>query len=99
MRHLSLSLANAYLLVRSRRLSVLIQPNIRLLFDLLAWEVLLAQERMKSKLGDVSVDSPMEQDAVIINTVEELVVNELQQALCWPYLAREIYRLNAKYIR
>ena len=45
MKHLGLSLVDAYLIVRSRRLSVLIQPNMRLLCNLLGWEVKLAQER------------------------------------------------------
>ena len=45
MKHLNLPLVDAYLIVRSRRLSVLIQPNMRLLYNLLGWEVKLAKER------------------------------------------------------
>lgn len=45
MKYLSLPLVDAYLIVRSRRLSVLIQPNMRLLYNLLGWEVKLAKER------------------------------------------------------
>jgi dual specificity MAP kinase phosphatase len=45
MKHLNMPLVDAYLIVRSRRLSVLIQPNMRLLYNLLGWEVRLAQER------------------------------------------------------
>ncbi|KAI3609218.1 hypothetical protein WG66_010662 [Moniliophthora roreri] len=45
MKHLNLSLVDAYLIVRSRRLSVLIQPNMRLLYNLLGWEIKLAKER------------------------------------------------------
>lgn len=45
MQHLGLSLVEAYLVVRSRRLSVLIQPNMRLLYNLLGWEVRLARDR------------------------------------------------------
>ena len=45
MQHLSIPLVDAYLIVRSRRLSVLIQPNMRLLYNLLGWEVRLARER------------------------------------------------------
>lgn len=45
MQHLGLSLVETYLVVRSRRLSVLIQPNMRLLYNLLGWEVRLARER------------------------------------------------------
>lgn len=45
MKRLGLPLVDAYLIVRSRRLSVLIQPNMRLLYNLLGWEVKLARER------------------------------------------------------
>ena len=45
MKHLALPLVDAYLIVRSRRLSVLIQPNMRLLYNLCGWEVQLARER------------------------------------------------------
>jgi dual specificity MAP kinase phosphatase len=45
MKHLGIPLVDAYLLVRSRRLSVLIQPNMRLLFNLCRWEIKLAKER------------------------------------------------------
>lgn len=47
MKHLALPLVDAYLIVRSRRLSVLIQPNVRLLYNLLGWEVMLAQQRAR----------------------------------------------------
>ena len=46
MKHLQLSLVDAYLVVRSRRLSVLIQPNMRLLYNLCGWEVELARQRV-----------------------------------------------------
>ncbi|KAF9473800.1 hypothetical protein BDN70DRAFT_908748 [Pholiota conissans] len=45
MKHLDLPLVDAYLIVRSRRLSVLIQPNMRLLYNLCGWEIKLAKER------------------------------------------------------
>ena len=45
MKYLGIPLVDAYLIVRSRRLSVLIQPNMRLLYNLCSWEVKLAQER------------------------------------------------------
>ncbi|KAJ6620046.1 hypothetical protein B0H10DRAFT_2023414 [Mycena sp. CBHHK59/15] len=45
MKHLSMPLVDAYLIVRSRRLSVLIQPNMRLLYNLCGWEIKLAKER------------------------------------------------------
>lgn len=48
MKHLGLPLVDAYLIVRSRRLSVLIQPNMRLLYNLCGWEIKLAKERAKN---------------------------------------------------
>jgi dual specificity MAP kinase phosphatase len=45
MKYLGITLIEAYLIVRSRRLSVLIQPNMRLLYNLCGWEVKLAHER------------------------------------------------------
>ncbi|KAG9126542.1 tyrosine/serine/threonine protein phosphatase pps1 [Ceratobasidium sp. 392] len=45
MKHLGVGLVDAYLMVRSRRLSVLIQPNMRLLYNLCGWEIQLAKER------------------------------------------------------
>jgi dual specificity MAP kinase phosphatase len=44
MKHLGISLIEAYLVVRSRRLSVLIQRNMCLLYNLCGWEVRLAHE-------------------------------------------------------
>ncbi|KZT42199.1 hypothetical protein SISSUDRAFT_980478 [Sistotremastrum suecicum HHB10207 ss-3] len=75
MKFLQLPLLHAYLVVRARRLSVLIQPNLRLLYNLLGWEVELARERLQTHLS-----------------------LSLHQALTWPYLAREIHNLNAKYM-
>jgi dual specificity MAP kinase phosphatase len=78
MAHLGLSLVDAYLVVRSRRLSVLIQPNMRLLYNLLGWEIRLARDRAG---GD-----------------DRRLREELSRALSWPYLAKEVHKLNEKYL-
>ncbi|KAL5486084.1 PPS1 [Sanghuangporus weigelae] len=78
MKHLQIPLVDAYLIVRSRRLNVLIQPNMRLLYNLCGWEVDLARERAK---GDTNK-----------------LRRELARSLNWPYLAREVHRLNEKYL-
>ncbi|KLO17443.1 hypothetical protein SCHPADRAFT_900708 [Schizopora paradoxa] len=78
MKHLAMSLVDAYLIVRSRRLNVLIQPNMRLLYNLCGWEVELARERAK---GDTTV-----------------LRRELSRSVNWPFLAREVHRLNEKYL-
>ena len=38
MRRLSISLPRAYLFVRARRLNVIIQPNLRFMYELMKWE-------------------------------------------------------------
>jgi dual specificity MAP kinase phosphatase len=38
MAHYQLSLVDAYLMVRARRLSVIIQPNLLFMYELLQWE-------------------------------------------------------------
>ncbi|PIL35333.1 hypothetical protein GSI_02058 [Ganoderma sinense ZZ0214-1] len=83
MKHLGIPLVDAYLIVRSRRLSVLIQPNMRLLYNLLGWEIKLARERCERALGD---------------TEEGQMQHELARALNWPYLAKEVHALNEKYL-
>ena len=78
MKHLEISLVDAYLIVRSRRLNVLIQPNMRLLYDLCGWEVELARERAGEDVMKLR--------------------RELSKSLNWPYLAREVHKLNEKYL-
>jgi len=79
MKHLNISLVDAYIIVRSRRLSVLIQPNMRLLYNLCGWEIKLAKERA----GDD----------------EERLRHELSSVVSWPFLAKEVHKLNEKYLR
>ncbi|KZV67313.1 hypothetical protein PENSPDRAFT_667139 [Peniophora sp. CONT] len=154
MKHLALPLVDAYLIVRSRRLSVLIQPNMRLLYNLLGWEVRLALERAAAAVSQVSEASEdkMDTDAeqmtesavtealaassatsatidVSVGAVEkeggmqvkdirtpspnsgrkivevggarvdeDVLRAEMARALSWPYLAREVHRLNEKYL-
>ena len=100
MKHLSLPLVDAYLIVRSRRLSVLIQPNMRLLYNLLGWEVKLARERAERALqragADVDVDVEAEEEREA--RMKTRMRNELARALNWPFLAKEVHALNEKYL-
>jgi dual specificity MAP kinase phosphatase len=127
MKHLSLSLVDAYLIVRSRRLSVLIQPNMRLLYNLCGWEIKLALERAtilesepeSSAAADASnsTAAPMEGMESEGGIVEERRIEQseggkrsrpridedklrelLASAVSWPYLAKEVHRLNEKYL-
>jgi len=78
MKYHHLSLVDAYLLVRSRRLSILIQPNMRLLYNLVGWEIELAKEKAKKE------------------NLEKVPPNG---RLSWPCLAREVHRLNERYLQ
>lgn len=78
MKHLGIPLVDAYLIVRSRRLNVLIQPNMRLLYNLCGWEVELARKRAGGG--------------------QDKVRRALSRSLNWPFLAREVHRLNEKYL-
>lgn len=50
MRRLKLNLAQAYLYVRVRRLNIVIQPNLRFMYELFKWEE--EQEAQKNPQGD-----------------------------------------------
>lgn len=54
MKYAELSLVDAYLIVRSRRLSVLIQPNLIFLANLCSWEIQLARERTKDNMDELA---------------------------------------------
>ncbi|RPD59730.1 hypothetical protein L227DRAFT_503276 [Lentinus tigrinus ALCF2SS1-6] len=94
MKHLSLPLVDAYLVVRSRRLSVLIQPNMRLLYNLLGWEIKLARERTERALAVAGVEDERERE----ERMKTRMRNELARALNWPFLAKEVHALNEKYL-
>ncbi|KAF7292517.1 hypothetical protein MKEN_01476100 [Mycena kentingensis (nom. inval.)] len=87
MKHLALPLVDAYLIVRSRRLSVLIQPNMRLLYNLCGWEIKLAKQRALA--GGVGEGN---------GEYERRMRKELARTLTWPFLAREVHALNEKYL-
>ena len=86
MQYLNIPLVDAYLIVRSRRLSVLIQPNMRLLYNLIGWELKLVKERCEREEKDERMR-------------EERMKKELCRCLNWPYLAKEVHALNEKYLR
>lgn len=99
MKHLNLSLVDAYLIVRSRRLSVLIQPNMRLLYNLCGWEVELARERVKEEVARLKGQvRDAEGSSPSTSVEEEMMQRTLRRALNWPFLAREVHCLNAKYL-
>ena len=95
MKHLAMPLVDAYLIVRSRRLNILIQPNMRLLYNLCRWEVELARERAAVALSSIEGGKANLESEVLY---QNLLRRELVQSLNWPYLAREVHRLNEKYL-
>lgn len=99
MKHLSLPLVDAYLIVRSRRLSVLIQPNMRLLYNLCGWEIKLAKERAGLP-SDYGKDlAPLGSNETNRTKIEEKNLRkELARTLTWPYLSKEVHALNEKYL-
>ncbi|GJJ08333.1 hypothetical protein Clacol_002544 [Clathrus columnatus] len=97
MKHLGISLVDAYLIVRSRRLSVLIQPNMRLLYNLCGWEVELARSRVYGHHHNVD-DDDEEPWLKVLDESERAVQKNLNKSLNWPFLAREVHLLNEKYL-
>ncbi|CAO1618036.1 unnamed protein product [Sympodiomycopsis kandeliae] len=51
MAHLDLTLVESYLLVRSRRLSILIQPHLLFFWELRGWETYVASQKLKRCLA------------------------------------------------
>ncbi|KAG7089221.1 hypothetical protein E1B28_010922 [Marasmius oreades] len=100
MKSLNLPLVDAYLIVRSRRLSVLIQPNMRLLYNLCGWEVRLGIAKVEEKIAErrkLSSEQPWSKERED-KLREDLLKTELATSLSWPYLAKEVHRLNEKYL-
>lgn len=73
---------------------MLIQPNMRLLYNLLGWEIKLARERTERALEVVSCSSDAEKEEMRKMRMQ----HELARALNWPYLAKEVNALNEKYL-
>ncbi|KAF9260009.1 hypothetical protein L218DRAFT_933001 [Marasmius fiardii PR-910] len=100
MKSLNLPLVDAYLIVRSRRLSVLIQPNMRLLYNLCGWEVRLGIARVEEKISErrrLPAEQPWSKERED-KLRRDLLKSKLATSLSWPYLAKEVHRLNEKYL-
>ncbi|ODV88051.1 hypothetical protein CANARDRAFT_182351, partial [[Candida] arabinofermentans NRRL YB-2248] len=54
MKRLSISLPRAYLFVRVRRLNVIIQPNLKLMYELFKWEENFVKSKIKKRQSSVS---------------------------------------------
>jgi len=85
MKHLKMDLASAYLMVRSRRLNILIQPNL-----LFMWGLKRLESDMVTHLNSTSHEDSDCQD----NTGELLK----RRMMSWSFLSREIADLNHRYL-
>ncbi len=85
MNRLTISLPRAYMYVRVRRLNVIIQPNLKLMYELFKLEETFIEKRKSSgKSG---------KNLVISNTPEFL------REVDWCVFCREIFNLNRAYIK
>ena len=85
MRRTHLSLPRAYLFVRARRLNVIIQPNLRFMYELMKWEEL---EYARS----------LEKDQSCLDPFSDAQENrEYKREMEWAWLCKEIADLNRTY--
>ena len=85
MRRTMLSLPRAYLYVRARRLNVIIQPNLRFMYELMKWEELeFARNLEKQSLNQNE-------------TEKSLSRKEYKREMEWAWLCKEIADLNKTY--
>lgn len=82
MKRLNISLPKAYLYVRVRRLNIIVQPNLRFMYELFKWE---ENEKRKSLLNE----EPRIDKMRVQNTLREID---------WFVMCREITKLNVPYL-
>jgi dual specificity MAP kinase phosphatase len=83
MRRTSLSLPRAYLFVRARRLNVIIQPNLRFMYELMKWEELEFARNLERRALDPFMDAGEQR--------------EYKREMEWAWLCKEIADLNKTY--
>jgi dual specificity MAP kinase phosphatase len=84
MRRTSLSLPRAYLFVRARRLNVIIQPNLRFMYELMKWEEFEFARNLERRVLDPFADTGEQQ-------------REYKREMEWAWLCKEIADLNKTY--
>ncbi|WFC96028.1 hypothetical protein MBRA1_002684 [Malassezia brasiliensis] len=101
MAHLDITLVDAYLLVRSRRLNVLIQPHLLFFWELRAWEA-----RIAAALGRRAACDPAhaEPPRIVLGAGRgayglpyTAYARAGERCVTWSWLCREIAALNARY--
>ena len=88
-RRTTLSLPRAYLFVRARRLNVIIQPNLRFMYELMKWEELEFARNLERLSRETS------QDASTGGQGGE--GKEYKREMEWAWLCKEIADLNKTY--
>jgi len=86
MRRAFLSLPRAYLFVRARRLNVIIQPNLRFMYELMKWEELEFARNLERQKLDPFTDKS-----------EPGFSQEYKREMEWACLCKEIADLNKTY--
>lgn len=81
MAHLGVSLVQAYLLVRSRRLNILIQPHLLFFWELRGWEAYLVRQARVRAAGKAKVHAHAQND------IQSAHVAEGSVGLAGPFLA------------
>ena len=84
MRRTNISLPKAYLFVRARRLNVIIQPNLRFMYELMKWEEIEFTRNLERKAIDPFADKIETQ-------------REYKREMEWAWLCKEIADLNKTY--
>lgn len=90
MKRFKLSLPKAYLYVRVRRLNIVIQPNLRFMYELFKWDEQEKLKKLKQNHHGVNVDD----DIIREHNSNTKLLREID----WFVMCREITNLNIPYL-
>ncbi|KAI5950463.1 PPS1 [Candida jiufengensis] len=93
MRRLQINLSMAYLYVRVRRLNIIIQPNLRFMYELFKWEESIKLET-KNQFLKGNEDEEDNEHRVVNYNDGTIYLREID----WFIMCREIMRLNIPYL-
>ncbi|KAI5956024.1 PPS1 [Candida theae] len=89
------SLPMAYLYVRVRRLNIIIQPNLRFMYELFKWEQELKQARLKNGKEEDNFGSRGEMESSLARYHDG---THYLREIDWFIMCREIMKLNLPYL-
>jgi len=87
MRREGKTLPRAYLYVRARRLNVIIQPNLRFMYELMKWEEMEHARKLECMALDPFTDGGD----------NDVAKREYKREMEWAWLCKEIADLNKTY--